>query len=725
MNKVRTTIQGMILTFSMLMLANSAQAQSYWGSGFSGGMQGCMADTKAYSKLGKKEKKVAESLGDAQTQLELIEDKADRAEDKRIDAKDDLKALFKGNSDTANMMMDIVSKRLEGLSLENKVEINDNGELKIPKNLKDSAVKSCKSYVDGKHVTALEDLETKLEGSSEGDQNGNIVYTLPKLVKSDLDNIGNILNSGHRDQILAASEKTISEADWNKISGWVSEARSGYTDLPEGYSKGRWKKSCTSDGLKFGQVCSYFKSKINKDNGDVSDCEGNLEKYYNAVLEEKAYKKLNEDLEKKYARAYDRFEDRIEDLEGDYCEDCAIEGYMRGEEGPSTGQVMIGALAGLAGQYLGLRAYRSAQRDAIDTAAQLGHTMRPIPSFNMYAGLGLSAVSAISGLASGAYRCAGSDMYGGVHGMNNPYAMQMAMMGRGGAFGYPFGMNMMNPMMGMYMPGNFGMMGPMGMHTPFHMMGQMNPALMMGMNPYASMMGPMAQFNPMAMLGPLGMMGMPGAQFGMQGAFNPYGMMSPYGMMNPFGGLSAMAGMGPFSMNPYQMMNPALMANMNPSMMMCIQAPCPGQLFNPMAMGMNTGLQFGPGMQNPMFMQQNQQAMQMQMQMLQQQQQQQMAYYQQLQAQQQRQMQATQQLTQLQQQIQQLNMQAAQISSQAGIGGGVYGGGLMGLPSLYGGGGISFGANFGGGFNWGGFPYGVGQFSPNAPVTGSSTVNSR
>ena len=392
--------------------------------------------------------------------------------------------------------------------------------------------------------------------------------------------------------------------------------------------------------------------------------------------------------------------------EGDVCIGCIESGYYtRRDREDSFWPSVIGAGAGLLGQYLGLRAYKGREDRAAEMAARLGHTYRPTPNFNLYAGLGLSSVATIGGFLNGSYMCGGDGMmHGGFYGMNNPLAMQMMMMGQPGAFGYNFGNPMMNPMGGMFMGGG---MGPMGLHTPFHMMGQMHPAMMAGFGPYASMgMGGNAFMNPMLGLGILG-------GGGLHAGIGPGGMFSPYAMNSPFGPMSAFAGMGPLANTPWNMMNPGIFGS-GGGIMSCIQPPCPGQLFDPFGMG---GGIMGGGM-----MGMNPQALQMQTQMLQQQMQQQMAFLQQAQVQAQQRMQAAQQLTQLEQQMLQLGQQRNQLAAQAGVGG-IIGGGFPGFGGGFGAGfGGGFGAGIGAGFGVQGVLPFVNGFMTGFPFTGSGVV---
>lgn len=762
MNKVRSTIQGMIFTAFFLMLSNSAhavfQAGVHWGTGFSGGMNGCMADTKAYGRLNSDQKEAVASQELAKAEVAGLKRdiRAMEKELKEKKKKSVIAALFESDA-----FKDVIESRAKTRAIQ-EVEIGPDGEFlgadvegkEFDLSQYGEGYGKCR-FADNPDLTEAIGVFTSAN-FSKTDDGGLKFNSSSNLTNSVVVECLNVAvfgddKSKHKFSSLT-SGYVIPKENFKKAKSCVSKKSEGLSEIPSYVNPELYVNSCDeNNGLDFKVICeeAEFELEIEEHkNWSKADCQEELREYFEELSDLEYFRTIREQFTDKrdgyLAKAKDALEDSIKDSEGDVCIDCATQGYARSQEGPSTTDVVIGALAGLTGQYLGLRAYKSAQNKAIDAAAQLGHTMNPTPNFNLYSGLGLSAISAISGIASGAYLCAGAGPYGGVHGMNNPYAMQMAMMGQGGAFGYPFGQAMGNPMMGMYMPGGFGQMGPMGLHTPWHMMGNMNPALMGIMNPYASMMGPMSQFNPMAALGPFGMMGMPGAHMGMQGSFNPYGMMSPYAMMSPFGGLSATAGMGPFAMNPWQMMNPGLLGGAGGmgGLMSCIQAPCPGQMFNPYGMGMGTGGIGGFGGLGGLGgiggvggigglgaggIQQQQQWLQMQMQMLQQQQQQQMAYYQQVQQDTQRRMAAAQQLTQLQQQMQQLNMQAAQIASQAGVGGiggiggigGVGGVGVgIGFPNIIGGGGFGFGvgAGFGGGMQYG-FPYGLGQFSPNTPTS--------
>lgn len=757
MNKVRTVIQGLIFS-SILLLATQhlhafgMQANAYWGTGFSGGMQGCMGDYDAY--------------GDAAKEIQTATRSRVAAKDAYYDIKAEIKKLkkkkkeFDGsrakNSAIAAIknkqnLLDVLSSRAKQVGVIQGFSVDENGII-------DGTV-----GLDGDEDRSKFDEDSVLGGFDKcpsGKPEDAVKIAALDLSRSiftqgDYDAASNGYKYSYNESTAENpiierctesydSAKTYNATDFETFNSCINREVGDRADLGgpvpgnlDAEGSHFYKNSCDKDkGIdptKFCQMAQKVDSITSDEDWDSSDCADDVDNYMDVLARLSFLEDLKDKLGGKngkgglIADSADRIEEMKEDAEGDVCVSCLERGYETDRDGPSTTQTIIGALAGLTGQYLGLRAYKSAQSRAIDTAAQLGHTMRPIPNFNLYSGLGLSAISAISGLASGAYMCSGTGPYGGVNGMNNPYAMQMAMMGRGGAFGYPWGQNMSNPFMGMYMPGGFGQMGPMGLGTPFHMMGQMNP-MMMGMGPYQSMMGPSAMFNPMAGLGMLGMMGMPGANFGIQGSFNPYGTMSPYAMMSPFGAGSAYAGLGAMAGNPWQMMNPSLMGNMG-GLMSCIQAPCGGQLYNPFGMGVNGQMGLGLGAGGLGNVQGQQQMLQMQMQMLQQQQQQQMAYYQQVQQQTQRRMQAAQQLTQLQQQMQQLNMQASQIASQVGglgstgvgIGTGIGTG--IGIPGL----GLGLGVNLGiGGYGnssmlWGGYPYGLGQFSPNSPGTNASS----
>lgn len=713
-------IQGLIFLSITVAFSANANAQMYanmWGSGFSPGMQGCMADTNAYDKYG--DIKEVEAYNEVRLQLEIAENELEKIDDK---AEDELERVLRLRDSNNDEDPDAIAKwdKLEAFIAFRGDQVGHEIEVKIKSNgsggtLKHEAeVKKCASYVSSAEKERMTETLRNLRES--GAWNNPMIRTA----------------SASRG--TAGYEAFVRDTDDSEVLAARYETWMGkFVQLPDGVEYNDIKDVCDDDPDKLvdaRKFCDVKRSVASSNSNKYKSCEKYVKKYVEVAGLQDSIEQFIDTAKDDVEYALDEAETAISDaeIEGKWCPECAYSGYRQQEDNDSLlTRSIIGAGAGLLGQYLGLRAYKSVQNNAITQAAKAGHTMRPIPNFNLYSGLGLSAIGTISGLVNGSYMCGGSAMagmsgmggmgYGGIHGMNNPYAMQMAMMGQGGAFGYPFGQNMMNPMGGMY----YGGMGPMGMQTPFHMMGQMNPAMMAAYGPYASMTGPYAQMSPMLGLGMAGMAGMPGANLGLTGGMNPYGMYSPYAMMSPFGGVSAYAGMGAMAGNPWNMMTPGMFGSGN-GIMSCIQAPCQGNLFNPY--GINGMGNIGG----------NTQQLQMQIQMLQQQQQQQMAYYQQLQQQTQQRMQAAQQLTQLQSQMAQLNQQAAQLASQAGIGGGVGGGvgigvgvgGGLGIPSIYGSGSLGLGLGLGGalgGSLYGGFstgwPYtgGIGQISPNVPST--------
>ncbi|MEC9282256.1 MAG: hypothetical protein VX642_06060 [Bdellovibrionota bacterium] len=715
-------IQGLIFLSIAVAFSANANAQMYgsmWGTGFSPGMQGCMADTEAYDKYGDiKEVKV---YNKARLQLEIAENELRKVEDKASDQLERVGRLrdSDGENDAKRKRWDKLEAFLEfrGDQVYHKIDVKvkkngDGGKL-----THEAEVKECAAYVSKNEKDEIEKSIKALKALSAG-------ASWPTGIFTNTESASRGTSGYEAFQPDSALDLDVQIANYETWAG-------KFIQLPDGVSYNDIKDVCSDDPDKLVDAKKFCDAKreVSAANANkYKSCEKYVKDYVEVAGLQDHIEQFIEVTETDVEYYEEEAQDAISDaeIEGKWCADCAYSGYRQKEDRDSLlTRSIIGAGAGLLGQYLGLRAYKSVQNNAINMAAKAGHTMQPVPNFNLYSGLGLSAIGTISGLVNGSYMCGGGTMgamggltgmggmgFGGVYGMNNPYAMQMAMMGQGGAFGYPFGQNMMSPMGGMY----YGGMGPMGVQTPFHMMGQMNPAMMSAYGPYASMYGPYAQTSPMLGLGMTGMAGMPGANLGLTGGMNPYGMYSPYAMMSPFGGLSAYAGMGGLASNPWNMMQPG-MFNTGGGIMSCIQAPCQGNLFNPY--GMSGFGNIGGGSQQ----------LQLQMQMLQQQQQQQMAYYQQLQQQTQQRMQAAQQLTQLQSQMAQLNQQAAQLASQAGIGGGIgvgVGGGL-GIPSIYGSGSLGIGLGLGGslgGSLYGGFStgwpytgYGLGQISPNVPST--------
>ncbi|MEE6250622.1 MAG: hypothetical protein VX583_09475 [Bdellovibrionota bacterium] len=721
-------IQGLIFLSIVVAFSVNANAQMYgnmWGTGFSPGMQGCMAETEAFDKYG--DIKEVEVYNEARLQLEIAENELRKVEDKASDQLERVRRLRdsnNGENDTARKKWDKLEAFLEfrgdQVSHDVNVKVKKNGD--GGKLTHEASVKKCAAYVSKEEKEQMNNAIASLKLAT--------AWTRPSVIRTESAARG---TSGY--EAFQVDPKDSFDVQLAKYESWAGK----FIQLPDGVSYNDIKDVCVDDPEKLvdaKKFCDVKREVSSANAGKYKSCEKYVKEYVEVAGLQDSIEQFIEVTETDVEYYEEEAQDAISDaeIEGRWCADCAYSGYRQQEDRDSLlTRSIIGAGAGLLGQYLGLRAYKSVQNNAIDMAARAGHTYTPIPNFNLYSGLGLSAIGTISGLVNGSYMCGGGAMgsmggltgmggmgFGGVSGMNNPYAMQMAMMGQGGAFGYPFGQNMMSPMGGMY----YGGMGPFGVQTPFHMMGQMGGAMGAAFGPYASMYGPYAQMSPMLGLGISGMAGMPGANLGLMGGMNPYGMYSPYAMMSPFGGLSAYAGMGSMAGNPWNMMTPGMFGSGN-GIMSCIQAPCQGNLFNPYGMGGLGGL---GGLGGIGGIGGNSQQLQLQMQMLQQQQQQQMAYYQQLQQQTQQRMQAAQQLTQLQTQMAQLNQQAAQLASQAGIGGGIGGGigigGGFGIPSIYGSGSLGIGLGLGGlgGSLYGGFStgwpytgYGIGQISPNVP----------
>ncbi|MAF92806.1 MAG: hypothetical protein CL674_16165 [Bdellovibrionaceae bacterium] len=719
-------IQGLIFLSIVVAFSVNANAQMYgnmWGTGFSPGMQGCMAETEAFDRYGDIDEV------EEYNHLRAVLDQARDEKDKFNGATDDALEFLEDYEEPANenaaekrfkKYLNFLKDRGSSLKYSFDPKVDDDGDIEVDLNYKAKAPE-CDSYVLSSQLRMVNEIIEMADTSKK-------LETITAIQQQP------VFGLGAKFSVIANESDT---AKLERFDNWAGQLRG----LSEEYNQddlAGLKKLCKDDDssvlIDKDEFCRVKNSIVSGTNYD--NCKDDVEEYFESVGKEESLENFIDVTKKRIDRAKKYAKRAIDDaeIEGDWCADCAYSGYRQKEDRDSLlTRSIIGAGAGLLGQYLGLRAYKSVQNNAIDMAARAGHTYTPIPNFNLYSGLGLSAIGTISGLVNGSYMCGGGAMgsmggltgmggmgFGGVYGMNNPYAMQMAMMGQGGAFGYPFGQNMMSPMGGMY----YGGMGPFGVQTPFHMMGQMGGAMGAAFGPYASMYGPYAQMSPMLGLGISGMAGMPGANLGLMGGMNPYGMYSPYAMMSPFGGLSAYAGMGSMAGNPWNMMTPGMFGSGN-GIMSCIQAPCQGNLFNPYGMGGLGGL---GGLGGIGGIGGNSQQLQLQMQMLQQQQQQQMAYYQQLQQQTQQRMQAAQQLTQLQTQMAQLNQQAAQLASQAGIGGGIGGGigigGGFGIPSIYGSGSLGIGLGLGGlgGSLYGGFStgwpytgYGIGQISPNVP----------